>query len=746
MCARNVDAAMEISDGQARQRTRWILLFCLLLLAIMAGPGLAGRLYTCDDLGAFHVPARRFYAQALEAGDAFDWLPGLYCGFYLTGEGQAGTYHPLHYLLYRFLPFTSAFDLEVLLNFPLLLCGAYLFLKRWVKRRDAALFGAAAFTFSGFCLLHLMHVNAMAVVVHLPWMLLAIDVACTDRIRRRVVWALLGIVVLTASQLLMGHPQFVWLSLLAEITYVVLVLRRRLMGFRPYVDLAVAKLIGLLIAAVQILPTIDAASTATRGSADPGFAYYGSIHPLNLLQLIGPYLFSTRVVGQNTHELGLYIGAVPLMLLVWLFTSRRALGERRRLIICTISLAAVAFVLALGQFGYLYSLQTVLPVVGRFRFPGRYVVLATLAIAIVVAVAYAQLIDEARRPHSHVTRPLRPLWITVAIGLAVALTAPLLWRRDFVSPLPYTLIGPSLMALAAWLIGRTLRGSAWAVHALALLMLCDLGVYGLSYSVWGRTARLADLCAVSAAPPTTPDGRIVADFVDVDKPALRTGNSMLLTGWKRADGYAALEPARTLPLTTVRSMRVAGVRWVKRNERTENIPGLIPVDDEWLKVPNPLPRARLVTRAMVTDDPAGDMEQVPLDTTALVSERIDLSGGVPGKVTLTADKPGWIELVAKAESRQLLVVSESYHPGWQATIDGVPASVVRVNGDFIGCVVDPGERHVRFEFRPRSLYVGRWLSSLGMAIAVIYFTVRFALTIPATGRDATRSREEAATA
>jgi hypothetical protein len=241
-----------------------------------------------------------------------------------------------------------------------------------------------------------------------------------------------------------------------------------------------------------------------------------------------------------------------------------------------------------------------------------------------------------------------------------------------------------------------------------------------------------------------PNGRIFADVLDIDKPALRTGNAMLLAGWKRADGYAALEPQRMLPSTTLPALRVAGVRWVRRNERTENISGLIPVDDQWLTVPDPLPRARLVAHAVVSTDPANDVQNIPVETTAIVPELVELSPGVPGRVTLTTDKPGRIELVTTADSRQLLVIAESYHPGWQATIDGVPASVVRANGDYIGCVLDPGERHVRLTFRPRSLYVGRWLSVLGVIVAVAYFALRFALSIPASKRDATRSKAEAA--
>src|SRR5205809_5860086 len=68
------------------------------LLAILAWPMLVGQVYTADDLGEFHLPLRDFYSRQLSRGEGFDWCPELYCGFYLIGEGQAGTYHPLHWL------------------------------------------------------------------------------------------------------------------------------------------------------------------------------------------------------------------------------------------------------------------------------------------------------------------------------------------------------------------------------------------------------------------------------------------------------------------------------------------------------------------------------------------------------------------------------------------------------------------------------------------------------------------------
>ena len=53
--------------------------------------------------------------------------------------------------------------------------GMWLLLRRRQIEPPAALFGAMAFTFCGFNLLHFVHVNAIAVVAHLPWLLYAID-------------------------------------------------------------------------------------------------------------------------------------------------------------------------------------------------------------------------------------------------------------------------------------------------------------------------------------------------------------------------------------------------------------------------------------------------------------------------------------------------------------------------------------------------------------------------------------------
>ncbi len=96
---------------------------------------------------------------------------------------------------------------------------------------------------------------------------------------------------------------------------------------------------------------IDALADSNRQTVDAAFAASGSLHPLNLIQVVAPYLFQTRVVGQNTHELGLYFGAVPLVLAIWLVMNRGLWGNCRPLVIGALWTIAIALLLALGEHG-----------------------------------------------------------------------------------------------------------------------------------------------------------------------------------------------------------------------------------------------------------------------------------------------------------------------------------------------------------------------------------------------------------
>ena len=153
------------------------------LLAPLLAPLLTGRVFVYNDLSSFHLPMRYLYQQALQTGDTVLWTPSIFAGLYLQGEGQVGLFHPFHQLLYRFLSLGTAFNLELIANYPAAFAGMFWFLRRLRISKAAALFGAMLFAFSGFNLLHHHHLNMVAVVAHMPWLLAAADVLIVDERR-----------------------------------------------------------------------------------------------------------------------------------------------------------------------------------------------------------------------------------------------------------------------------------------------------------------------------------------------------------------------------------------------------------------------------------------------------------------------------------------------------------------------------------------------------------------------------------
>ena len=69
----------------------------------------------------------------------------------------------------------------------------------------------------------------------------------------------------------------------------------------------------------------------------------------------------------------------------------------------------------------------------------------------------------------------------------------------------------------------------------------------------------------------------------------------------------------------------------------------------------------------------------------------------------------------------VLVVSQTYYPGWKATLDGTPAELLRVDGTLTGVAVPAGAHEVRMVFQPASFRTGLAVSliSMGILLALI---------------------------
>lgn len=88
-----------------------------------------------------------------------------------------------------------------------------------------------------------------------------------------------------------------------------------------------------------------------------------------------------------------------------------------------------------------------------------------------------------------------------------------------------------------------------------------------------------------------------------------------------------------------------------------------------------------------------------------------------GEVKIVSYQPGLVKLSVNATQPAILRAADRYVPGWQATIDGQPAPVVRCDFIMQGIAIEPGQHEVvlRFVSKSPTLYV----QFAGMALCAL---------------------------
>jgi len=106
---------------------------------------------------------------------------------------------------------------------------------------------------------------------------------------------------------------------------------------------------------------------------------------------------------------------------------------------------------------------------------------------------------------------------------------------------------------------------------------------------------------------------------------------------------------------------------------------------------------------------------------ALCEVPLGLPASEPGTAAVISERPGRLNIEVDCPAPQLLVVAESYHHGWHATVDGKATGLYRTNGDFMGCMVGPGKHQVILQFQPASLQRGWLVSCFGLSLVSLCF-------------------------
>ncbi len=529
-----------------------------------------------------------------------------------------------------------------------------------------------------------------------------------------------------------------------------------------------AAVIAGALAAVQLAPSLEATGLASRGIS--GVPESPSFSIRALLRALGPSPTGVQPVESWEPRSGLGLAWLAVAALAPILARGR--DRRRARWAIGIALGLAAF--ALGGAGLFQGL----PVFKMFRQPARMLLVAGLPVAYLAGLATQALLEgidpgsraKARRFASR-TALILVAWLAIAaIGAGVG-------KLRFH---PYWLSLVVTVPALVWLVGAdpARLGRRWPIAWFGVLLI-DLtaqslphlqtrdleGVLAPSAIARGVADRAGPLDRVldrnvPGHQSSTPLGPAVATRLGLQQ--VRGYNALDLVRYKQflafvSDPVVHHHPYNGLAGAYIRHkslLDLLGVRYLVQpvDPALRSLPGEPDpdADPSWRRVaidPSPsaftfavggvrrlppyealenrdaFPRAFVVPRLeRLPDDRAGvvrAMTTTDFRRVALVESPGPIDSG-PGSgefrpASVVSYRPNRVEV--EAEGPGLLVLTDPDYPGWVATVDGTPATVVRADYLFRGVPLPPGRHAITFAFRPRSYLLGRAIS-LG-AIALV---------------------------
>ena len=98
--------------------------------------------------------------------------------------------------------------------------------------------------------------------------------------------------------------------------------------------------------------------------------------------------------------------------------------------------------------------------------------------------------------------------------------------------------------------------------------------------------------------------------------------------------------------------------------------------------------------------------------------------GHPRKVQIVSESNNRLVLQATAEENSLLVLSDTYYPGWKAFVDGKKTKIYRADYTFRAIPLSAGPNRVEFVYDPLSFKLGALFTFLGIIGCAVIYLIR----------------------
>jgi hypothetical protein len=588
--------------------------------------------------------------------------------------------------------------------------------------------------------------------------------AVLELARRATLGSVALLAAVTALSFLAGYPQPTAYIVLAWGTLLVALLagERAPAGrwLRTGALLAAALALGALAAAVQLAPALELMRhSAHRHLSPEAMSPFGHLSPA-----VG--ILTSALIAGSPFAFG--VTALALAAVAPLTRRHRTLGW------WALGLAVSSALLALGPMTPLFRLYQALPFLGSFRFPDRLLGLTDFALAIVAAVGLNTLTSGQRSTHAMVAI-LGTLVVFVlawrghapgayvatvgwfALATVVLLLLALLWRRASAAVLTTALVllVTSELSLAPWNHLVTYSGGVIERYGHYETELRELGARAGSDRVWiyGDLGKLTPSLALKLA--TRYRLRVIDDYEPLHLLRQAEYFTFLTEGtpelhrppWLFRGNVSTLAPPPGMApaATRRRLLDLAALRYIAV---PAGVPGARPELGTFLadgrfeqrpftsgklllfENPHALPRAYVVYRTRPAPDPAELLAALSAENFDALAESyveggrgFTFSADGPSRgeaARIVVDEERTVEIEATLAGPGLVVLADSFYPGWRATVDGRPAPILAVNHLFRGVPADAGRHRVRLEYQPLSVTLGAGGSTVGwIAIGVL---------------------------
>ena len=677
------------------------------------------------------LPWLQFQAREWQAGRIALWDPYHYGGQSLIGQAQPGAAYPLNWLLFL-MPLrdgylsTKVLHWYYVLTHLLMAVFAYRLARELGCRRWAALLGGVAFPVTGL-LGRLDWPQMFNGATWIPLVLLSLLRAA--RAARPLRPAALGGFALGLAWL-SGHHQIpIFLSLAAAGLWAWMLARNR----RLAVPCGVFWIMAGAAGALQILPAMEYGRQAIRWVGAPEPLTWSQKVPYNVLSEYGlqpSSLLGILFPGLFVHSdpfLGITIFTLALagLALAWPHWPARAMAA--------VALGGLFYSLSgyTALHGILYSL---LPEVDKARSPSMAIVLFSCGAAMLAALGLDRLRDHPDSPWTprlrHAALGFGALVFLLRLGLAKAKTFE--QRADD---------GDLMIALTALLLGLLLyawqsRNVTWPGLCTGVLLLALVEISNGGTSFFSHRSGASTLGLLNALRSHDDIAQFLRQqpglrrvFVD-DK--LIPYNFGDWHGVPQDGGYLASMPlnVRQHALHTAAARRLLGVAFAIGSQPTELHKQEVFTGGSGLKVyanPDVLPRAFSVHEAFRIADRRGASDHLSqLEPEMARKTFLDVDPPAleacanPDQVTVRSHTPGRVVLDVNMACRGMVILADTYAPGWSATVDGQPATIYEAYTLVRGVVAPAGAHTIQFVYRPRSVLAGAALLALASLAAVLF--------------------------